>query len=762
MNLGNLGTSMKRAGPILVALAAATVLSACAAVRGLPDPVSIEQRLAMIPLNGAPLDRPVSIHWSGEQIPFIEAETDHDGAFALGLAHAHLRLGQMELLRRVSQGRLREIAGPIRGIRDVEHALRILNFGKTSNEVYARMPAHSKAFLDAFVAGINHYQQNVTQLPHEFSLLGIGREPWRAQEVLTLSRLASVDVSWITWFRLFSLRDRPDWPEIWMRALEHGSASTPSIQYEEEAALQYLNDILAGTARTGSNSFAIGGSKTLSRSSIIASDPHLGIDLPNIWVLAGLKSPSYHMIGLMVPGLPFVAVGRNADIAWGGTNMRSAASDLIDVSGLPPEQITSREENVNVRWWFDDSYVIRESPHGPILSDAEIIDAREGEVFALKWIGHRPSDEVTAMLDANRASNWEEFRTSLEPFAISAQNFVYADKEGNIGQLTTTHIPMRSMEMPRGIVRPLSDAAAWDNILTSRDLPSAYNPASGFLASANNKPAETPFPIGYFFSGDNRVLRMRELLSAATEMSVSDIQAVQSDTYMISAVALRDVIVARARAIPDLSVEAVQTLEILEAWNGRFDVDSRGAVAFQVSVAILVPLFVDEIDQTIIEIGGTEYLDYAKLIEAAPAGIIELHIAAALSGANASLMSYPTWGDMHTLVLEHNFSMIPLIGERYRFVDTPWPGSTDTLWRASHDLSTEAVSVGFGAQARHISDMADLDSNWFALIGGNDGWINSENFLDQIEAFRSSTPIRFPMRPETVRAQFPHTTVLNP
>ena len=753
---------MKRGAGIFIALTSITILSACAAIGGLPDPVSTEERLAMIPLDGAPLERPVTIYWSDQQVPFIEAQTDRDGAFALGLAHAHLRLGQMEVLRRVSQARLREVTGPIPGIRDVEHALRILDLGKTSPDVYARMPAHSRAFLDSFVAGINYYQMNVDQLPHEYAMLGIEREAWRAEEVLTLGRLASVDVSWLTWFRLIRLRDRPDWPEIWARALAYGSASTPSFQYEEDAALQYLNDILAGTARTGSNSFAVGSSKTSSRSSIIASDPHLGIDLPNIWVLAGLKSPSYHVIGLMIPGLPFVAVGRNADVAWGGTNMRSAASDLIDLSQIPAEQIVSREEDARVRWWFDDTYVIRESPHGPVLSDAEIIDAREGEIFALKWIGHRPSDEITAMLDVNRARDWEEFRTSLEPFAISAQNFVYADGDGNIGQVTSTHIPMRSNEMPRDIVRPLGDAAAWDTILTSRDLPSAYNPASGFVASANNKPAETPFPIGYFFSGDDRVLRMREILSAASEMSVADVQAMQSDTYMISAAFLRDVIVARARSIANLSEAATTTLEILSAWNGRFDVDSRGAVAFQATVAILVPLFVDEIEQTIIETGGTEYLDYAKLIEAAAPDIVEPHIAAALAGAESSLAAYPTWGDMHKLVLEHNFSMIPLVGGRYRFVETPWPGSTDTLWRASHDLSTEEVTAGFGAQARHISDMADLDSNWFALVGGNDGWINSENFLDQLEGFRSSTPFSFPMRPETVRTQFRHVTVLNP
>jgi penicillin G amidase len=106
--------------------------------------------------------------------------------------------------------------------------------------------------------------------------------------------------------------------------------------------------------------------------------------------------------------------------------------------------------------------------------------------------------------------------------------------------------------------------------------------------------------------------------------------------------------------------------------------------------------------------------------------------------------------------------MIPLLGGRYRFGERAWPGSTDTLWRANHDLSADQVTTGFGAQARHVADMADPDSNWFALLGGNDGWFESENFLDQIDMFASGAMVRIPLRMETVRAEFPHRTMLTP
>ena len=43
---------------------------------------------------------------------------------------------------------------------------------------------------------------------------------------------------------------------------------------------------------------------------------------------------------------------------------------------------------------------------------------------------------------------------------------------------------------------------------TGADLPYSLNPQAGFLVSANNRPAETEVPAGFFFSPDDRVRRM--------------------------------------------------------------------------------------------------------------------------------------------------------------------------------------------------------------------------------------------------------------
>ena len=107
-----------------------------------PTAVSLQERLAAFPTDGLPLERPVVIRWNEHQVPFIEAETDHDLAFAFGMVHAHLRGGQIALFKRFFYGRLSEMAGPF--ARDLDHAIRILDYGHAADEWERRMPEETR------------------------------------------------------------------------------------------------------------------------------------------------------------------------------------------------------------------------------------------------------------------------------------------------------------------------------------------------------------------------------------------------------------------------------------------------------------------------------------------------------------------------------------------------------------------------------------------------------------------------------------------
>jgi penicillin amidase len=185
------------------------LLAGCSLLTPLPRETTLAGRLAAFPTKALPLERPVTIYWDDRQI-----------------------------LRRIAQGRLAEMGGPLAV--DIDHSLRILDFGKAVPAILASMPAATRAWLDAFVAGVNHYQATFADLPHEYALLGLEREPWRPEEFIAIGRLGSTDITWLTWFRLLPLRNSPQWVMVWPRIAANGTSSAPSLTGAPQASLEQL------------------------------------------------------------------------------------------------------------------------------------------------------------------------------------------------------------------------------------------------------------------------------------------------------------------------------------------------------------------------------------------------------------------------------------------------------------------------------------------------------------------------------------------
>ena len=751
--------SALRVLPALAGLGAA----GCALLTPLPRPSSLAERLAAIPRGGAPVDGPVTIHWNEHAIPFVEAGSDSDAAFGLGLVHAHLRLGQMEIFRRVARGRISEMGGPFAA--EIDHALRILDFGRAAAEIEAGLPEATRAWLDGFVAGINHYQRNAAELPAEFALLGMGREPWTVRDVLTCGRLAGTDVNWLVWFGALALRGRPDWPEIWARLVESGSASLPSFDAGQETAS--LAGLLAGIGRTGSNALALAPQRTAAGAAVMASDPHLGIFVPNTWLIAGLRSPSYHAVGLMAPGLPIFAIGRNPWIAWSGTNMRAASSDLVDLSGLPNSALRNRAERIRVRWWFDETVTIRESDWGPVLSDAPQLRGRAGPRFALRWAGHRASDEITAMLRVSAARDFASFKAAFAGFAVPGQNMLYAGADGDIGQVSAAALPARAGP-PSDIVVPRAESDAhWAALVGAAALPSVRNPGTGFLVSANNRPARAPVPLGFFFSPDDRTARMTALIEERGKLSVDDVKALQRDVAMPSSLRLRRLYLGllEEHGIDRAAPKRAAVVAALRGWDGAHAADSPGAAAFESFHNAFVPAFYaallgeGEAAAAYARFGRIRSLiaeDLVRLDRARLRAVLDAALAAAAQAAAA----HPRWGDMHRLALRHPLSLAPLVGGRFAFGDFPAAGGVQTVMKTAHDTGVGRHRVNYGSNARFVADMGDPDRSWFVLLGGQDGWFGSGAFLDQLPLWREGRYVTLPLRMETVRARFPHRTRL--
>ena len=742
-----------------VAMVAASALTTgCALLAPLPRASDLDQRLRAFPTAGLPLERPVAVYWNDHQVPYIVAETDRDLAVALGLVHAHLRLGQMEVMRRISQGRLAEMGGPIAA--SIDHSLRILNYRKAIPATIAALPPATREWLEAFVAGVNHYAATTRALPHEFRLLGLSREPWTVGDLLTIGRLASTDVNWLVWFRVLRLRDRADWPALWARLVARGSASVPSFDATATADATALSDILSGLSKSGSNSVAVAGTRTTTGAAMIANDPHLGVSLPNLWLIVGVKSPSYNAVGLMIPGLPFFGLGRNPRIAWGGTNMRAASSDLVDVSGLASDEITVRRERIDVRWWPDRTVEVRETPYGPVITDAPSLDSgANGAMLALRWAGHTVSDEVTAMLAVARATGWQAFRDALAGFHVPGQNMLYADADGHIGQVMAVRLPRRPGP-PDDIAIDPARAAWWEATVTAAELPARFDPPTGYLASANNRPAPSDVPVGWFFSPDDRIVRLNELLAGNDPVTFDDLAALQRDVYMHSAVAVRDALAAH---LPDDGDSAAGRLaRLVRDWDGHYDEDSAGALAYELLIYHFVENFYAPDERRALDTIDRLEVELVDDLVAAEGARIKMALAAALAAAVDGHGEFGTWGAMHRMTLVHPLSFIPLIGGRYRFGDYPTGGASTTLMKTAAGRSAERHRTGYGSQSRHISDMADPDANWFVLLGGQDGWFNSSTFIDQYALWRRGDYIQVPLQPAVAREKFRHRMTLAP
>ena len=695
-------------------------------IRPMPGRRTLEQRLTDLPRT-APTAGPLAIHWNAHQIPFVEAQSEPDLAVGLGIVHAHLRLGQMEIMRRLAQGRASEMAGPL-GI-DLDRALHLMDFARAVPEIVAGLGPEVRAWAEGFVRGVNHVLLH-TASPYEFDLLGIGREPWTLHDLFANARLAAADVNWLVWGRLLRARRNlsPErWRALWPALLAGGAPNPESL-----------------AARAGSNASVVAGTHTRTGAALLAADPHLSVALPNIWLAAGMACPGLNVTGLMPAGLPLVAIGRNAHLAWAGTSLHHAASDLFDVTG---ETLADRHVTIRVRMGGRRRLRLRESRLGPVVSDGMLF--RDTTPLAMKWVGHRVTDELGAMYRVLHATDSDSFAAAVRGFALPGQNFVHATADGRIGHLLACAVPRRP-GVPADIVQPASAAAAWDQLATTADFPDRRDPESGVFASANDRPPPTVAPVGFLFSPPDRVERLRSLLGQGS-VGLPDMAATQTDVVGSATVAH-----ALAARLPDHPISVT-----LQAWDGSYGVDSRGAALFEAVMGHLGQTLPDQSELAAVNAvwQGREMLAAAAL--ALPDTTLRPLLRAAMDRADALVRRHGRWGDLHVMRLRHYLAAIPVLGRRFTYGSYRSAGGNDTLDKTGHGPVTGPHTVSYGASARFLADLSHPDANRVVLLGGQDGAIGSTTFVDQVPLWRQGAYVDLPLRPESAR-RWPHHTVLRP
>jgi penicillin amidase len=203
-------------------------------------------------------------------------------------------------------------------------------------------------------------------------------------------------------------------------------------------------------------------------------------------------------------------------------------------------------------------------------------------------------------------------------------------------------------------------------------------------------------------------------------------------------------------------------VDALRGWDGAYRIDSKGALAFELIAYHFIlarhgrrnmAAYLATWDPWALLREDLAHTDRARVRAAVHEGAKRAQPAFARLG---------NWGNAHRLRLTHAFGSAPLIGSRFRFADLPVAGSNETVMKTAYGFAPGKHRVRLGANARHISDLSDPDANWFVLLGGQDGWLGSANFLDQLKLWRERQMIHVPLRPDAVSAAFPHLTTMTP
>lgn len=768
-------------------------------------------------LQVAGLETPVDIYRDQLGVPHIYAENSHDLFFAQGYVHAQDRFWQMDFWRHIGSARLSEMFGEdqldtdrflrtLGWARVAEKELQTLD-----PDTKAIVEAYAEG-VNAYLA-----EHKGASLSMEYAILGLltrgyEPEPWTPLNTLTWAKVMAWDLGGnmdgeIDRAILFGVMNQSQIEDLYPAYPEDKHPLiVPEFDLGESAGLpapgtaqtlpQELLDLFASlnrqTARLdaligprgpeiGSNNWVISGKLTETGKPLLANDPHLGIQMPAIWYENGLHCQPltttcpYDVVGFSFAGAPAVIIGHNQYIAWGVTNVGPDVQDLYieKINPSNPNQYEFEgkwvdmelvEETINVAGGDPVALTVRYTRHGPIISDTygglEDFSTEAGialpanYAISLRWTALDTATVFEPFWRINLARNWQEFRTALSTYSAPGQNFVFADVNGNIGYQTPGFIPIRMQGDGTLPVPGWSGEYEWEGYIPFEQLPSSYNPESGYIVTANNAVVGSDYP--YLLTTDwdygYRAERIVELIEAAPgPISIEYIAQIQGDNKILTSEYLLPVLFKTAPQEERLK----NAMALLSEWDGQMHMDSAAAALYAAFWRNLVTItFSDDLAELPGMDGSSRGFEVFRLLVGEPesawwddkqtletenmnaifsrafvAAVDELE---QLQGKNPQRWN---WGDMHGANFENQTlgqSGIGVIDAFFNRGPFRTSGSSSVVNATGFSLSGgyELVSV---PSLRMIIDMSNFQNSVGIHTTGQSGHAYHKHYIDMAE-----------------------------
>ncbi|HET6208552.1 MAG TPA: penicillin acylase family protein [Terracidiphilus sp.] len=766
------------------------------------------------------LSAPVTVRRDTHGVPHIEAATQDDMFLAQGYVTAQDRLWQMDLYRRNANGELAEVLGSALVRHDM--AQRVFGFRGLARQIYDHLPPDDHRRFDAYARGVNLFiTQHPDSLPPEFRLLMYRPRPWTGADCISIGMMMvdMLDTHWdvklaregiaarlnnpkleADLYPVGSWRDRPPTGEV-VDLTQPRPAPPPSRDDEDEDRTQAvlrldgvestkvsgdLRDLRAALGlpdcdgcAPGSNNWVISGKHTASGKPMLSNDMHLQLTEPNIWYMADLRAPGFHAAGVTLPGMPFVIAGHNEHVAWGFTALYADVQDLyverLDGKGNYQandgawKPLAIDREVIHVRGKKDVAVDVESTDRGPLLNP---ILPSEQRPVALKWTLYDTAGISLPLHAMNTASNWADFSGALRLWSWPTQNVVYSDDQGHIAYHAVGRIPLR----PGGLIGvPIEDAQhEWQSYIPFDAMPGAFDPPSGFLATANARvtTGQSPYPISLEFMDPYRVERIYKSLQGRDQLTPRDLLAVQTDIYSEVDQELAHRFAYAIDHAPGMDDRMRKAADLMRSWDGRLTIDSAAASLVTQARAALWPLILEPklgdlagqyrwgesnfAQEEIIMHGNPEWLPPgyknwdALLAQAVRRGMEKNGDRPAAPG-DVSRWTYGSW---HVVDIEHPLSMfLPVVGRMAGTGAQPLSGDTTTV---------KQVGRAFGPSQRFTMDWSNIDGSAENIVLGESGNPYSAYFRDQWNDYYGGTTFPLPFSPAAIAGQTRHTLRLLP
>ena len=670
------------------------------------------------------MSAPVRIGFDADGIPRIAAASQLDGAAAIGFVHARDRMFQMELMRRAASGRLSELAGA--STLPLDRVVRTLGVRRQADADLAGLDPDTRAMLDAYARGVNAWLDRRGRFAApEFIVLG-APEPWTAVDCLLWGKTMALYLSGNYRLELARMALVPDMSADRVKALWPPQDGTPGPSAAAATATRLAALIPAFPApftwpSTASNEWAVDGAHSETGAPLLAGDPHLGYSMPAIWYLARIETPEGVLAGATAPGVPFMVIGHNGAIAWTFTTTGADTQDVFIETPLPdgsyatpagPQRFEQREELIRVRGAADERLVVRETRHGPVISD---LDDPAGPVLAVAMASAAPGDAADGLLALNRARTVDEAGAAAGRIVAPVQNLLVADREA-IGQFTTGRIPLRRAGDGALPVPGAAGLHDWAGFATGERLPRVVRPVSGRIVNANERTAPPDFPVfmGQDWFGDWRARRIRERLSAVPQHSVAGFANMQIDVTSSFAAA---VLPRLLETEPD-GPKSRTVLAALGRWDGVMATDVPEPLLFNGWMRRFAQALLDR-DRVPPGISGALSDMVSHALETSCGTGCGALLTLTLAAAAADYEPMTMWGDVHKAEFAHPLlGRLPGIGRLFTW-SIGQPGDDTTLFRGG--MRGPGFTSVHGPAFRGVFDLADLDRSVYALAPGQSG-----------------------------------------